>query len=94
MGPECRVSGLLLMSVALSSVATKSPAVFCGFNALCLHLFCSLGHLLALPACPHQCFGLWVVVCRTAVHETSAKTAFLLSWVSGHSPALPPAPAG
>lgn len=45
MGPECLVSGFLLMSMTLASVATKSPVVFCGFNALCLHLSCSLGDL-------------------------------------------------
>lgn len=45
MGPECLGSGLLLMGVTLSSVVTKSSAVFCGFNALCLHLSFSLGDL-------------------------------------------------
>lgn len=94
MGSECLGWGFLLMSVALSSVVTKSPAVSCGFSASCLHLSCSLGDLVALPACHCKYFGLWVDACRTAVREASAKTALLLSWVSGQSPALPLTPAG
>lgn len=76
MGPECLGSGLLLMGVTLSSVVTKSSALFCGFNALCLHFSFSLGDLIALAGCHHKYFGLWSSCLQSICARSQYKNSF------------------
>lgn len=67
---------LFLMGVTLSSVVTKSSAVFCGFNALCLHFSFSLGDLIALPRCHHKYFGLWSSCLQSICARSQYKNSF------------------